>query len=403
MRSSTKSLLRRLDPQRSIEVPVLNDLQEAIIGRYEPAVRREVRRLMRISPRFADIALVFPGALHALGSGHGSLDERRQAIGLIEEGAPLKVVARTLGLPYWLRRLPAEAFVGPIGTLPNGETFARRIANRMPPPDAASSFWLDSVCFATRACHEDFALWLAEQPIFSEPGDAERLFCVLSAYAWFSGHPYARAHGLIVVPWRPEIAFDTALCAAKSWFNRVRLMLQVTPGVIDDFWLSPGCVNGYTIVPLTSAREILDEANAMQNCADQYADRLVRDRCRLFGIRKGASRVATMEIGAHPREAGFLAINQLKARHNMPATLEVWQAAHGWMAQQPVLKRLPSLGSPDRPVDNSVWRDLMADYRRHKGGAIWLPETLTIPGLGMIDADMTDLARRGCVSSWLFT
>jgi hypothetical protein len=45
----------------------------------------------------------------------------------------------------------------------------------------------------------------------------------------------------------------------------------------------------------------------------------------------------------------------------------------------------------------------MAGYRRQKGGAPWLPEVLTGANLAMIDADMSDLARRGGVSSWLFT
>lgn len=403
MRASTKSLLRRAEPTRTGEATALSDDLEALIARFAVPVRRDVRRLIRMAPRSADLATVFPGVLYALATGHGASDDRRQTLVQIEQGAPLKIVARSVGLPLWLRRLPPEAFTGPIGELPTSETFARRVANRMPTTNAEAAFWLSAVSFATRACHEDFALWLAEQQLFADPGDAERLFAILAAYAWFSGDVYSRAHGLIVVPWRPEIAFDTALCAAKSWFNRVRLIMQLRPGTLDDTWLSPGSVNGYSILPLTDAREILDEAHAMQNCADQYADRLVRDRCRLFGIRRGASRVATMEIGPHPREAGILAINQLKARHNMPAPLEVWQAAHAWMSQQPVLKRLPSLTMPDRPIDNATWRDLLDGYRRQKGGAPWLPEVLSSAALSMIDADMSDLARRGAVSSWLFT
>lgn len=403
MRTTPKTLLRRADPIRSTEVATLPADLEAIVGRFPAPLRREVRRLIRQSPRMSDLVKVFPGVLYALASEAGTLQERRHAIELIEQGAPLKSVARAAGLPLWLRRLPPEAYTGSLASLPASESFARRIANRMPTSDGESGFWLSAISFATRACHEDFALWLAEQQVYSDPGDAERLFAVLAAYAWFSGDVYARAHGLIVVPWRPEVAFDTALCAAKSWFNRTRLILQLGAGVISDTWLTPGTVNGFNIVPLTEARDILDEAHAMQNCADQYADRLVRDRCRLFSIRRGASRIATMEIGPHPREAGILSINQLKSRHNMPAPLDVWQAAHAWMSQQPVLKRLPTLSTPERPIDQALWRELLAGYRRQKGGADWLPETLTAANLAMIDADMSDLARRGGVSSWLFT
>ncbi len=403
MRPATKSLLRRADPLRAFEAPVLSDSQEALVARFAVPIRREIRRLMRSSTRVSDLATVFPGMLFALATGHGTPQMRRDALAQIEDGSALKTVARTLDLPLWLRRLPPEAFTGPIGPLPASEAFTRRVANRLPPSPAEAAFWLSTVSFATRACHEDFALWLAEQPIFSEPGDAQRLFAVLSAYAWFSGDAYTRAQGLIVVPWRPEIAFDTALCAAKSWFNRVRMLVQLAPGVVQDSWLTGGTIGGFTFVPLTEAREILDEAHAMQNCADQYADRLVRDRCRLFGIRRGASRVATLEIGPHPREAGVLSINQLKSRHNMPASIDVWQAAHAWMSQQTGLKRLPALALPERQVDQTVWRETMTNYRRQRCGAPWLPETLNGSTLAMIDADLNDLARRGGVSSWLFT
>src|SRR5690606_3567297 len=160
----------------------------------------------------------------------------------------------------------------------------------------------------------DFALWLAEQPLFHDSGDPARLYPVLSAYAWYSGNLHTPAGGLIVVPWRPQLAFDTAVCAAKSWFNRMRLILLLEARALVDTWLERGSAMGYSFEPLVDATALLAEAQGMQNCADQYADRLVRDRCRLFSVRRGSTRIATLEIGPHSREAGVLAITQLKAR-----------------------------------------------------------------------------------------
>ena len=93
---------------------------------------------------------------------------------------------------------------------------------------------------------------------------------------------------------------------------------------------------------------------------------------------------------------------QLKARHNLPAPLEVWQAAHGWMSSQTGLRRAPPLVLPSRPLDGPTWSALMQPYRQHKAGAPWLPETLTLASLAQIDADMAELARRAGVASWLF-
>jgi hypothetical protein len=402
--SSTRSLLGRVEPLQTVSPPELRKDPEALARRFPPAVRREVRRLMRASTRFSDLAAIFPGALHAIAAADTPREERRVAFDLVLAGAPLKQVAETLALPMWLRRLPPEAFSTPLGAVPDGEAFARRIVNCLPRARSQSAFWLKAVCFGAEAVHEDFAVWLAHQQIFTESGDPRRLFAVLAAYAWFSGQPFRTAYGLMIVPWRPEVSVETALCAAKSWLNRIRLVLLLRPGVIKDSWLEPGEAAGFNFVPLLDATQLLEEAQAMHNCADQYADRIARDRCRLFSVRrKGGTRIATLEIGAHMREPGVLDITQLKARHNMPAPLEVWQAGHAWLAKQRGLRRVPPLAAPPRTIDSAGWTRLMEPYRAKKGGAQWLPAELNHATLADLDADLADLARRAGVSSWLFT
>jgi hypothetical protein len=141
----------------------------------------------------------------------------------------------------------------------------------------------------------------------------------------------------------------------------------------------------------------------MQNCTDQYADRLARDKCRLFSVRRRGVRIATLEIGPHARETGVLAINQLKARHNMPASAEIWQAAHTWLGTQKDLKRTATLNPPYRPLDSEGWQSLTAAYRASQYGAPWLPERLDTDTLAALDADIAALARRAGVTSWLFT
>lgn len=403
MSQVTKLVRRRVEPRRALEPSPVPDAWESHAARFAYPARREVRRLLRSSPRLVDLAAVFPGAVYALATKRGTPAARREAIALIEEGAPLKNVARVLDLPLWLRRLPPEAFEKPIEDLPASENFTRRIANRLPGPPSHAAFWLQSVAFGARACNDDFALWLADQAVFSEPGNPEQLFSVLAAYAWHSRATQTRANSLIVVPWRPEIAFDTALCAAKSWLNRMRLVLQLGPGVLTDPWLSGGEIRSYSFVPLLDRMEILAEARAMQNCADQYAERLADDRCRLFSIRRGSEHVATLEIGPHAREAGMLAITQLKGRHNMAAPLDIWQAAYAWLASQSGLRRLPPRVPPERSLDEEAWGQLMAPYRRRTSGAPWLPETAAHSVFDAFNAEMADLARRGGVSSWLFT
>lgn len=403
MSDALSSVESKARPQTRDAAVTLRDDVEAAMQRFPVRVRRDVRRLARSSPRLADLAVVYPGLLYALATQHGTLAQRSQAKALVENGAQLKVVARAMGMPMWLRRLPPEAFVSLPEHLPKSESFGRRIASRMPRAPRESALWLAAVLFAERACHEDFAIWLAGQHVFAEEGDTERLIAVIAAYAWFSGQPETDAHKLIVVPWRPEVGIETALCAAKSWFNRLRLVLQMPLGAVTDPWLRPGTANGYTFEPLLDHPTILAEAQAMQNCADQYGERIVRERCRLFSIRRNGSRIATLEIGPHQRESGVLAINQLKARHNMAASTDVWQAAYAWMSGQQGLKRLPPISAGARDFDQDAWGRLLKPYRDCKEGAPWLGSEASHLMFAGLDTELANLARRAGVMSWLFT
>src|SRR5665648_512751 len=134
---------------------------------------------------------------------------RDAALALIEDGAALKTVARAMELPLWLRRLPPEAFQKGIAPVPATESFTRRVATRLPAAPSHSALWLDSVAFGARACHEDFALWLADQSIFSEPGKPEQMFGVLAAYAWHTRATQTRAHSLIAVSYTHLRAHET--------------------------------------------------------------------------------------------------------------------------------------------------------------------------------------------------
>ncbi len=178
---------------------------DTAVRRFAPPLRREVRKLIRSTPRAADLAVVFPGMLAALALRRGQPDRRREALQLIDSGAQLKYAARVLDMPMWMRRLAPDAFnVGLPDALPQSERFGRRIAARMPGRYEDSALWLAGVLFAERAAGEDFAVWVAQQRIFQGRARAECMLAVLAAYAWHSSARDAEASKLIAVPWRPR-------------------------------------------------------------------------------------------------------------------------------------------------------------------------------------------------------
>ncbi len=228
----------------------------------------------------------------------------------------------------WLRRLPPEAFTGSIGPLPASEMFSRRIVNQLPTAAENSASGSRPCTFGAYACDEYFALWLARQPVYSESDDPARLFGLLAAYAWYSQAELSRrpmasswCRGVqkyrSIQPYAPPKAGSTAY---GSFF-------QLGPGaIIDSFGSSPGKPKTSRSCRCSSRRRSWPGRGPCRNCADQCGPAGAAQVPAVFGAPPGV-RVATLEIDPHARETGVLAINQLKARHNMPASAEIWQAA----------------------------------------------------------------------------
>ena len=373
------------------------------IARFERPARAKARRIVRDVPRAADLVEIFPAVLYALATEHGTEAQRAHALDVIDAGGQLKTVARVLGLPMWLRRLPPEAFRGPIDGLPLSDAFARRIAGRIPIRAAGSADWLDAICFAEKAAGTDFALWLARQRSSCHAGPPELRLAILAAYCWHSAHLDTPAGRLVWSRWRSEIALDTAVCAAKSWFNRILLSVRLAKGVIHDSWLDAGRIGDFTFTPLIDSAALIEESRCMNNCADQYVHQIADGRCRLFSVQLKNMHVATLEITAHPRERGALTINQLKGRHNMPATLDVWQASHAWLATQTRLVQPPLPQFGERPdVDGRIWEELFAPYRAAVGGADWIPRSPNLKSVVALDQAICGLANESEIRSWLF-
>ena len=375
---------------------------ESFLRRMAPEVRAEARHLVRACKRAADLATVFPAALHAICDDRMPPAVRMKARQLVAQGAPLKTVGEALSLPMWMRRLPPEAFHGGIPAIGGSDVFMRRIVGRLPSSRRQARTWLTAVAFGMRAADEDFAIWIADKINDIGTGDAQPLLELLAAYAWHSRNCTGAARALILVRWRPEMSLETAICAAKSWFNRVRLVCQLPVGAISDPWLAPGKVDAFEIVALIDSRSLLDEARMMANCADQYAAKLASDQCRLFGLRRGRAHLATIEIAPHPREQNMVAITQLKARGNLPASSEHWQAAYAWLAGQASLWRPMTVIAPSRPLSATMWACLFERYRAERAGAPWLVEVPASSDIVQLEAGLAELARRAGVISWLF-
>ncbi|MEO0670448.1 MAG: hypothetical protein AAFZ05_00315 [Pseudomonadota bacterium] len=376
---------------------------EAELRRFDPLRRRTVRKLVRTSDRMADIVRTFPAVAHAIADPDPpNGDAISEAAKRIESGAPLKSVSASLGLPYWLRWLPPDAFRGALPDLPDTPGFTRRIASRLPRHRRWAHPWMEHVAFANRAAGEQFALWVAERPELITDRAPQQSLRVLALYAWASLPEHQDRFGLVRTRWRPSISTTLTLCAAISWLNRIDLLSSLGEKPLVP-WLQPGTSAGFEILPLLTAAEIMAEARAMSNCIDQYARPLASGACQLYSVRADGHPIATLEVCPHAREHGVLAINQLKGLNNEAAPAAVWRAAWGWLSQQPDRNlKVASLERPEYVKNAELWRELFALYHEQRPDAAWWPQSATRVMIEIMRDELRALARSAGVVSWLF-
>jgi hypothetical protein len=345
---------------------------ERSLGRFHVGYRPRLARLAQRHARVAELALTFPGLLFAIGvPGHG-LDPRA-ALDFVISGAELKIAAAAAGVPWWLRRLPPEAFDRPLAGLPDGEGFRRRIANHLPAARKHASAWLNAMVEAARWGDDAAAIWVARELVRGRM--TVRGLRLLVLYAWYSGRPQTSAHRLIGTAWHAGMHAATACQHADDWIRSVSLRANLGDRTLDP-WLAPGQLSEFEFVPLLSAQGIAEEAAAMDNCVRDYGDTLVHDRERLWSVRCKGERVATLSVGFRGE---LIEILDLKGRANAKVPRGVWLTARRWIAEHDLMAIRPKhLTWGAVALDHHVWREFWRPYwvaKRHIPA--WLPLTPT--------------------------
>lgn len=348
------------------------------LNRFHPKVRPRVVALARRHPWIADLAVSFPALLFALAYPRVGVCSRR-TVQLVVEGAPLARIAASAGVAMWLRTFPPQAFAKSIPALPDTVAFRRSIANHLPPRWKDAPRWIENVALAMEAGDEEVALWFArEAPLkpqkkrrFARKRPDNRRLVIL--WAWFSARCKTAAHNFLLTPWHPGLHWKAAIDAAFAWRAAMALALYLGERGVEDTWLEGGDRGGYTFVALRSRSDLLAEADAMKNCVRNYGASLAGNDTRLWSVRKGGERVATLSLGAGIGPLPY--ITELSCAHNKEAPLEMWLAARQWLhAQDTGFSDAGRLAYKDTSFDPRVWRTLWRPYWLAKRRVpIWLP------------------------------
>jgi hypothetical protein len=281
------------------------------------------------------------------------------AIDLTIRGAPLKAVAAAAGVPLWLRKLPPEAFVAPFDGLPDSEVFRRKIANHLPRSPKLAACWLASVWLAAKWGDEDLAVWIAREILRRRKASEPERLRLLALYAWYSQRTQTAAHACLRRPWEAGMTYGRAVAEAEAWREGVVLNLYLHERRLDP-WLEPATVMGFEFIPLRTSADIAQEARIMRNCVRRFGYSLRQCRQRLWSIKHGGERVATLSVGFR---RPILDILELMGPANAEAPKAVWVAARRWIDSHDLMAIERSTPSNDKVLfDRSAWISLWRPY-----------------------------------------
>ena len=333
------------------------DIVDMQLSRYASRLRRHLWRMATQSKAHADLLFSFPAASVAIVTGPLSV-RRQRALELVQEGAKLTRIADVLQLPKWTRRLPPEAFDGPLPSGlragPDDADFGRNLIGRLPPAGMGMSTWLRWVLESRAACGDRFALWIALQRIFDGGQLPSRLVLPLALFAWFSQHPQLEAARLIGQPWTDKMSIAKASFEAHAWLLRV---VQDLCAERENTWESAHVVDGLEFVPLATSAALREEAAIMRNCLANYGEHIVYGACRIYSIRCAGLRLADMEVRLSERSVQPFIAHLLGPANNQNVSRLVRDAAQAWLATQarePWPFRWGTLS--DETLQRFVWR-----------------------------------------------
>ena len=342
--------------------PALENTQlrrSQLLQSFHFSCRRRVDEIANQAACFEELAETFPGLLFALATNYGTAEARRAAVAHLISGSRLREAANALGLPWWMRKLPPQAFNKRLETLPDDPKFSARIVNLLPTVPAISAKWLERVTQAYRICGSDFALWVARHDRFHAPLITDPALPYVAAWAWFASHPDTLGAQLLRRPWTPNMSPRRAFDEVTAWRKRIRLALTLS-ALGRKPWLSEGSALGYEFVELRTIDDFIAESDTMDNCLDSFSEKLESGVSYVFSIRRNGSPVADIEIGVHPVEPTMPSIVQLRGPKNKRAHPEIWRAAYNWLGNQelhPVPAQVVNSAARRR-----AWRTLWKPY-----------------------------------------
>lgn len=327
------------------------DKEALIIARRFPVdVRFLIYEKCCESKKFAQLTQTFP--LLAIVSSFGAGQICNEVYEMIEAGVKLKEVAKHAMVPYFLRNVkPQNTIVFDSRLLTflseNKERCAEIFNAFMPYKTMEQYRWL--ILMKRYACSNEpiqWERWLA-QNINTKLKIVDAINIISDLNDWADSVNYnincswdtalersQRWHKQLQEQWRIEAEIRAQLSKQKQLEEEKLLDVQLAKP-----WIEAYKENDFEIVPLDTAAKLIDESKEMHHCVKQYREKIQKETCCMYSVRKGEERFATVEIikvyNTYMNKIyERYEINQMKAKWNYAPGEEIRELVFKWLSKE---------------------------------------------------------------------
>ncbi len=340
------------------------------IDRFGYRQKNRLAKFAAGSPRLAQLASSFPLLFFALATGYGNARQRALALRMVDDGCKLRDIAAVMELPMALRRVVPAMLIEPLVVARLTDKGATSLASRALRAGPSQRNSVAVGFYGSRLYNEAFGVWLAQISVCDRVRELEAVRAV-AIYAWASNQMDDPDVSLGVPPWVRELSLETACDNAREWINRLQWRRYFQGLPLKDHWMRPGSYEGFDIVPLLTMADLKAEIAVMRNCLAAYVPRLISGKTRLYGVRRGKDRLATVEV-AHTGD-DTLVMMQTKGPGNVTVSTAIFRAVEKWWSDHRPWKAVPHACSEDVAAAERVFIDIVRRYRAacNIGSGFW--------------------------------
>jgi hypothetical protein len=317
--------------------------------RFRFCYRQSIYEIGATSLRGLQLIETFPALMLSIVRSN-SQPEQREAMALVERGAPLKKIADLMCVPMALQKVKPGATDLALKAIEICARDERLFHAQLPNSLPRMKTWLKAVIFASDLGPE-FVEWTAKHAFEISENYTEIRSFLQDTEDWvraclgpsvptdddlFSpdchpAHRDVRGEEFVTRHFSPNMSLRTVMRLSGTWHEAVANNMDGPSYLFPEPWHNAGMVGDYEILPITNNADLYREGHAMHHCVGTYGDRVRCGETYIYSIRKHGDRIATAQVIKHGERAS---LDQLRGPCNSQVPKEVEGVVQKWLRSQ---------------------------------------------------------------------